>query len=161
VKYAATRPPNLLGLILCAGFITNPAGNWTFLAKALVRRAVLRISPPRWFLKHFVIGKNPPAHLETRFRQALAFSSPEVLVERLHAVMNCDEREDLACTEVPLMYIQAEADRLVSKKCFREIQRILPDAELVTISGAPHLVLQREPKRCAEAIVRFIREQAG
>jgi pimeloyl-ACP methyl ester carboxylesterase len=156
VKYAATRPANLVGLILCAGFITNPAGNWTLLARLLTRGLVLRISPPRWFLKRFVIGNNPPAALESSFRRAIGTPSADVLVERLRAVLNCDQRDGLVRTAVPLMYIQGECDGLVSEKSFREIQRIRPDAELVKISGSPHLVLQREPRKCAEAIVRFI-----
>jgi pimeloyl-ACP methyl ester carboxylesterase len=156
VKFAATRPPNLVGLILSAGFITNPAGNWTLLARLLTRRLVLRISPPGWFLKHFVIGNNSAAALGSSFRQALAAPSADVLVQRLRAVLNCDEREALAHTEVPLMYILGECDGLVSEKCFREIQRIRPNVELVSIPEAPHLVLQREPRKCADAIVRFI-----
>jgi pimeloyl-[acyl-carrier protein] methyl ester esterase len=156
VKYAATRPPNLSGVVLCAGFITNPAGNWTWLARLLVRRWVLSISPPSWFLKHFVIGNNPPSDLEADFRQALAVPGAEVLVKRLRAVLNCDERQALARTEIPLMYIQAENDRLVAQGNFREVQRIRTDAELVSIPAAPHLVLQREPRKCAEVIVQFI-----
>jgi pimeloyl-[acyl-carrier protein] methyl ester esterase len=158
VKYAAMRPSNLVGLILSAGFITNPAGNWTLLARLLTRRLVLRISPPRWFLKRFVIGKNSPAPLEASFRQALEVPSADVLVERLRAVLSCDEREDLARTQVPMMYIQGERDGLVPEECFREIARIRPDVQLVSIPGAPHLVLQREPKKCAEAIVRFVEQ---
>src|ERR1700719_1226395 len=30
---AATRPPNLAGLILCAGFVTNPIGSWALLPR--------------------------------------------------------------------------------------------------------------------------------
>jgi len=156
VKFAATRLSNLAGLVLCAGFIMNPAGNWTLLARVLTRRAVLRISPPRWFLEHFVFGDNASTALETSFREALRAADPGVLAARLRAVVNCDEREALARTEIPLMYIQAERDRLVPSKCFREIQRIRPDTLLVSVLGAPHLVLQREPRKCAEAVVQFI-----
>jgi pimeloyl-[acyl-carrier protein] methyl ester esterase len=156
VMFAATRPSNLVGLVLCAGFITNPAGNWTLLAKMLARRAVLRISPPHWFLEHFVMGKNPPPGLEVRFRESLRTVDATVLLERLRAVLSCDARDDLSRTEIPLMYIQAERDRLVPERCFREVQRVRPDVELVLIPDAPHLVLQREPRRCAEVIAQFI-----
>jgi pimeloyl-ACP methyl ester carboxylesterase len=156
--FAATRPPDLVGLILCAGFITNPAKNWTLLAKILARRAVLRISPPRWFLERFVLGNDPPATLEANFREALRAADAEVLAERLRAILDCDAREDLRRTEIPLMYIQAGRDRLVPTQCFAEIQRVRPNAQLVSIPGAPHLVLQREPRKCAQAIARFIEE---
>ena len=156
VKFAATRPPNLAGMVLCAGFITNPAGNWTLLARVLTRRVVLRISPPSWFLEHFVIGNSASAALEVSFREALRSADPGILARRLRAVVDCDEREAFARTEIPVMYIQAECDRLVPEKCFKEIQRIRPDTLLVSIPEAPHLVLQREPRKCADAVVQFI-----
>lgn len=158
---AGTQPSNLVGLVMCAGFITNPARNWTPLAKVLARSMVLRISPPRWFLQHFVTGINPPATLEANFREALRKVDAEVLAARLREILKCDTREELRRTEIPLMYIQAGRDRLVPPECFTEIQRVRPDAQLVSIPGAPHLVLQREPRKCAEAIVKFIRVSTG
>ena len=156
--FAATRPANLLGLVMCAGFVTNPAGNWTSLARVLARRAVLRIPPPRWFLHRFVMGNSPPASLESNFRKSLRAVDAEVLAKRLRAILNCDARDELSRMKIPLMYIQAERDHLVPPECFAEIQRIRPDAELVTIPGAPHLMLQREPRKCAEAVVKFLAE---
>jgi pimeloyl-[acyl-carrier protein] methyl ester esterase len=156
VMFAATRPPNLLGLILCAGFVTNPARNWTPLAKVLARSAVLRISPPRWFLQHFVMGNNPPVSLEANFRKALRSVDADVLAARLREILKCDAREELRRTKIPLLYIQAERDRLVSPESFEEIRRLRPDAELVSIPGAPHLVLQREPQKCADVLSLFI-----
>jgi len=59
-----------------------------------------------------------------------------------------------------MMYIQAESDRLVRAGCFSEVQRLRPDTVLASIPG-PHLVLQREPRKAAEAIVRFIHRLPG
>ncbi len=155
--FAATRPPNLLGLVMCAGFVTNPARSWTLLARVSARRTVLQIPPPHWFLQRFVMGNNLPAALEASFREALRTVDTEVLAARLRAILDCDAREELRRTEIPLLYIQAERDRLVPPECFAGIQRIRPDATLVSIPGAPHLVLQREPKKCAEVIVSFVK----
>ena len=154
--FAATRPPNLLGLVMCAGFVTNPARNWVLLARVLATRPVLRLPPPGWFLHQFVMGNNPPASLESNFRKSVRAVDAEVLAARLRAILDCDAREELGRTEIPLLYIQAERDRLVPPGCFAEIQRIRSDAKLVTIPGAPHLVLQREPQKCAEEIVSFV-----
>jgi pimeloyl-ACP methyl ester carboxylesterase len=154
--FAATHPPNLLGLLMCAGFVTNPARNWTILARMLARRAVLKIPPPSWFLHYFVMGNDPPVSLESNFRKSLQAVDAEVLAARLRAILDCDAREELRRTEIPLFYIQAECDRLVPPESFEEIQRIRPDAELVKIPDAPHLVLQREPRKCAEAVARFV-----
>ena len=102
------------------------------------------------------MGNNPPASLEANFRKSLREVNAEVLAARLRAILNCDAREELRRTKIPLLYIQAERDRLVPPESFEEIQRIRPDAALVKIPSAPHLVLQREPKKCAEAILNFM-----
>lgn len=156
-KLAATRPPNLAGLILSAGFITNPIGGWALVVKVLARPWLFRLTPPGFALEHFLVGASPPNALEAGVRQALRLVNPGVLAGRVRAVLDCDAREDLARTEIPMMYIQAESDRLVRAECFREVQRLRPDTVLASIPG-PHLVLQREPEKAAEAIVRFIHQ---
>ncbi len=159
-KLAATRPLNLAGLILCAGFITNPIGSWALLVRVLARPWLFELSPPGFALKHFLVGTSPPNALEDGVREALRLVNPGVLAGRVRAVLDCDAREDLARTEIPMMYIQAESDRLVRAGCFSEVQRLRPDTVLASIPG-PHLVLQREPRKAAEAIVRFIHRLPG
>jgi pimeloyl-[acyl-carrier protein] methyl ester esterase len=155
VKFAAAHPANLAGLVMCSGFIGNPVGNWSFLAGVLTNFPLFRFSPPSWALERFLIGTSPSDALEVRVRQAIRLVDPRILSRRIRAVLNCDVGADLSLTEIPLLYIQAEGDRLVSPKCFREIQRVRPDAVLARIP-APHLVIQREPRRSAQAIVRFM-----
>lgn len=159
-RFAATRPRNLVGLVMCAGFITSPVGSWSLLVRVLARPPLFHLSPLSWALEHFLIGTSPPSALETGFRQALRIVKPAVLAGRVRAVLECDAREDLARTQVPMMYIQAENDRLVHAECFREIQRFRPDTVLASIP-APHLIIQREPKKAAEIIVRFIHQLTG
>jgi pimeloyl-[acyl-carrier protein] methyl ester esterase len=160
VKLAATRPPSLAGLILCAGFITNPVGKWALLVRIVANPLVFRLSAPGFALEHFLVGPDPPAALEATVRQTLRLVNPEVLAGRLRVAVDCDVKEDLAKTKVPMMYIQAENDRLVRTGCFREVQRLRPDTVLASVPG-PHLLFQREPRKTAEAIVRFIHLVAG
>jgi pimeloyl-[acyl-carrier protein] methyl ester esterase len=160
VKLAATRPPNMAGLVLCAGFITNPARTWTLLARVLARPLLFRISLPGFVLKYFLMGAGPPDSLEAAVRQVLGVVNPRVLSDRIHAVLDCDAREDLRRTTIPVLYIQAEADRLVGTECFRDIQMIRPDIVLASVP-APHLVFQREPRKSAEAIMRFVHRLSG
>ena len=145
---------------MCAGFITNPVGGWSLLVRALARPLLFRLSPPRLVLEHFLIGTSPPSALVSGVRQALRLVNSGVLAGRVRAVLDCDAREDLARTEIPIVYIRAEGDRLVRAECFREIQRLRPHTMLASIS-APHLVLQREPQKAAEVIVRFIHQLPG
>jgi pimeloyl-[acyl-carrier protein] methyl ester esterase len=155
-KLAAERPPNLVGLIMCAGFIASPVGRWSVLVRALAQPWLFVISPPRWVLEYFLVGSRCPDALHGALREALRIVNPAVLAQRLRATLECDGRDDLARTEVPMLYIQAENDRLVRPERFSEIQRIRPNIVLAKVPG-PHLILQREPKKSAAAIVRFIR----
>ncbi len=110
---------------------------------------------PDLVLEHFLIGTSPSDGLNCAVRQALRLVSPEVLAERIRAVLDCDMREDLARTKIPVMYIQAEHDRLVRASCFEEVQRFRTDAVLVKLP-APHLVLQTEPRKAVNVMMRFI-----
>lgn len=157
--FAATRPPNLVGLVLCAGFLTNPVGGWSLPVKVLARPCLFRVSPPGLALEYFLLGASPPSGLEADVRDALRLVQPGVLAERVRAALECDAREHLARTEIPLMYIQAEGDRLVGARGLREVQRLRPDTVLVSIP-APHLAFQREPRKAAEVIMRFIHRLA-
>ncbi len=152
---AGKRPPNLAGLVMCAGFVSNPLGGWSKLVRALARPLLFRISQPRFALEHFLIGAGSPHLLETRVRRALRVVSPDVLARRVRAVLDCDAREELARTNVPIMYIQGRDDRLVGERCFREIRRLRPDTVLASVPG-PHLVFQMQPQETAKAIVEFI-----
>jgi len=156
LKLAATRLPNLTALIICAGFITSPIGRYSTLVRALARPVLFRLSSPGLVLEHLLMGNSPPSALKIRVHQTLRLVNPEVLARRVRAVLDCDARKDLAQIGIPMMYIQAQEDRLVPARCFSEIQRLRPDTVLASIS-APHLVFQREPQKGAETIMRFIR----
>ena len=155
VKLAATHPTNLAGLVICAGFITNPVSSWLLRVKALVRPSFFRIPPPGFVIDHFLIGANAPHELRDAVRHTLRCVSPEVMALRVGAVMACDAREQIVQVQVPTLYLQAKHDRLVKERCFEEIQRLKQDTILASIP-APHFVLQREPHKAVDVIVHFL-----
>jgi pimeloyl-[acyl-carrier protein] methyl ester esterase len=155
VRLAATNPVNLAGLVICAGFVTNPLDRWLRIVRVLVRPSLFRRSLPDSILDYFLIGSHPPRDLRDTVHRTLRSVSPEVMALRARAVMNCDAREYLAKVQVPILYLQAAHDRLVKDRCFAEIKRLKPDTVLASILG-PHLLLQREPHQGAEAIVKFL-----
>jgi len=71
--------------------------------------------------------------------------------------MDCDARDELVQVQVPTLYLQAKHDRLVKPRCFEEIQNLKGDAILVSIP-APHLILQREPRKAADLVAHFVQE---
>lgn len=155
VMLATKPPPNLAGLILCAGFVTSPLGRWSRMARLLVRPMLFRKPPPSLVHKYYSTGFSPPGDLEARVLDANRQVDPGVMAARVRSVLDCDARKELAEVEVPMLYIQGEDDHLVRAKCFEVIRRIRPDVKLARIA-APHLVLQREPKRAAEIIMGFV-----
>lgn len=155
LKYAASNPPNLAAVVICAGFARNPIGGWARLAKAVAQPWFFTLRAPRFFLEHFLTGENAPSALIQSLRQTLQRVRPEVLSGRVREVLTCDARKDLAQTMVPIMYVRASQDRLLSAACHEEILRIRPDIVFETVD-APHMILQREPQKVAALVAAFI-----
>ena len=157
LEYAASSPPNLTGLIICAGFVSKPIAVWSQLAKAVARPWFFRLRAPRCILEYFLVGRDAPRSLIQKLRQVLRFVSPAVLSGRLREALNCDARSALARTRVPLMYVQATQDKLLAESCINEMKRIKPDILFVQVDG-PHLLLQREPQKVANIVSTFVQE---
>jgi pimeloyl-ACP methyl ester carboxylesterase len=157
LKYAATNPSNLAAVIICAGFVLKPNAIWSRLVKAIATPWFFRLRPPRFVLEYFLIGESAPQDLIHTFRQTLQLVCPEVLSGRVGEVLQCDARSDLSRTRVPIMYVRASHDKLLSASCHREILRIRPDIFFATVD-APHLLLQREPQKVAKLVAAFINQ---
>jgi pimeloyl-[acyl-carrier protein] methyl ester esterase len=155
VKFAATHPSNLTGVILSAGFISNPVRSWGPLPKLLARPLFFRFRPPDFVHEYFTLGSRAPESLKLAVRQAVRSVNAEVLAKRARAVINCDARQEIRQVKVPLLYLQATEDRLVGRECLDEIKRLHPETISLCVC-APHLLLQREPRVAARAILQFL-----
>jgi pimeloyl-[acyl-carrier protein] methyl ester esterase len=155
IQYAAQNPPNLKGLILCAGFASSPvAGSKSAVAVAAVR-LFMRVTPPAAVIKMFLVGRRAPASLVEAVRAAVSSVRSEVLIARAQSIFACDVREELARIAMPILYLRAMQDRLVPARCMEEVLNIHPSAEVASIPGS-HLLLQREPKETAAAVASFL-----
>lgn len=155
VKFAATHPSNLIGIILTVGFISNPVRRWGPLPKLLARPLFFRFRPPDFLHEYFILDSRAPESLKLAVRRTVRSVSTEVLAKRARAVIYCDAREEIRQVEVPLLYLQALEDRLVGRECLDEIKRLHPETISISIR-APHLLLQREPRAAAQAITQFL-----
>jgi pimeloyl-[acyl-carrier protein] methyl ester esterase len=157
IEFAATNPPNLKGLILCAGFASSPlTGPRSFLA-LLLAPLLFRMRIPPAAMNHFLIGPNTPESLQVAVRAAISSVKPGVMIRRLRDVLRCDMLQALSQVSAPLLYVQATSDKLVPRSCLAEIRSIRPDVRVAQIVG-PHLILQREPKQSADVVAKFIHE---
>jgi len=155
IQYAATNPPNLRGLILCAGFATSPLRGCRRSFVSLIAPLAFRLPLPRIAASRFLVGMDAPESLHAAVRSAIHAVRPAVLAARLRQVLATDGRLALGNVSVPILYIQAEQDRLVGRFCLEEIERIKPQIEVAKIEG-PHLILQREPRKSADIVASFM-----
>jgi pimeloyl-ACP methyl ester carboxylesterase len=157
IQYAATNPPNLKGLVICAGFVTSPVRGWQRYVASFLASVMFWIPLPALAAKLFLAGPNASPSLLAAVRSAVSSVQPKVLSARVRAILACDARAELSQIDVPILYIQAAQDRLVGASCLAEIQKIKSLASVTTIAG-PHLLLQREPRRTADVVARFLQQ---
>jgi pimeloyl-[acyl-carrier protein] methyl ester esterase len=157
IQFAATNPPNLKGVILCAGFAASPVPGLRRVICSVLAPVLAGITPPDFAARFLLVGSNAPGKLVAAVRSAISSVPSKILAARVRAVLTCDVRAQLDQVAAPVLYLQATQDRLVDPSCLEVIRRILPRTEVAAIAG-PHLILQREPEQSAQIIMRFIQQ---
>jgi pimeloyl-[acyl-carrier protein] methyl ester esterase len=160
IQFAATNPPNLRGLILCAGFATSPIRGGRKSLASLIAPLAFRLPLSKFAMSHFLVGRHAPESLHAAVHAAIRAVKPAVLAARLRQVLAVDARAALNKVSVPILSIQAQQDRLVGESSLAEMLAIKPQIQVARIAG-PHLILQREPQQSAEAVAIFIRQLAS
>lgn len=89
-------------------------------------------------------------------REALQDTGPEVLLGDFLACDQFDVLDDLGDIEVPVLVVSGTADRLTPTKYARFLAQHIPDARLVTIEGAGHMVMLERSEEVAEAVSEFV-----
>lgn len=156
IKYAASKPERLEGLVLCAGFASSPIRGWRRFLGWLLAPIVFHIPLPNLAAKLWLVGPDAPPSLLRSVRTAVSSVKPKVLAARLRDVFACEVRPEMGRVTVPVLYLQAKQDRLVSGACLAELRRIKPQMTVAVLEG-PHLLLQREPYKAAETVAVFVR----
>ncbi|MEM4989183.1 alpha/beta hydrolase [Collimonas sp. H4R21] len=154
VSLAASRPPGLVGLILCCTFVRNPHPAFTGL-HSCVGSLPVKLAPLA-VLNWFLLGRYSTQHLRSALAAALAPVSSLALRTRLKAVLSADVTTEFKSIEVPILYLQAEHDRVVPPSATRQVMLAQPATRLVKIAG-PHFLLQAFPSQAAQTIAAFMR----
>jgi pimeloyl-[acyl-carrier protein] methyl ester esterase len=156
IRWAASAPYNLRGVVLCAGFVSSPLKGLRRLVALSFGRILFRLSPPSFVLRWLLIGRCADSSLLAAIREALSEVKPDVLATRLRSVLNCDERMSLRRLQAPLLFIRPRQDRLIPDWSYEEIRASNPVVEVVEVNG-PHLILQTSPMETAKIVSDFVR----
>lgn len=151
---AAQKPPELIGVVLVATFLTFPN---LAVGKYLPWRLAFRFARSLFSVRQvFTSGKH--ARIIDAISSELQHSTPEVLAHRIHSVATVNATEALKACSVPLAYIQGTQDFVVLGRNLRQIQAHKPDVHVEQLP-AQHFLLQSHPEQAWNAISRFISNQ--
>ncbi len=155
VMMAAQRPAGLLGVVLCASFLTPPGGALARMLAPFARLAMQFLPPPpRFAIAVGLLGAGATAESVNAVRGAIGRVDGAVLADRFTQVMGVDVTAEAARVVVPVLYLHAKRDRLVAADSLAVVCQSFSQLEAVQLDG-PHLLLQRHPAEAADAIVAF------
>ena len=152
---AAKSPKNLVGVVLCASFVTNPRPLLSSLFFPKLFRFFLSKTPPTWIIRSYLTGPDSSPELVKATISTIKSVSPDVLAARLAMVMSVDVSRSLENCSAPLLYICANQDKLVPSKALAFIQDTKPDISVSRIDG-PHFIAQTQPGKVWQEISRFV-----
>ena len=155
ISIASSAPAGLIGLILCCTFASNPLPLLRPI-KNLIH--FLPISNKlTMFVAPFLMGEFSTKSLRKILAQTLGKVSSRTLRRRMHAVFDIDVSKKLEKIQIPILYIQAEDDRIVPVSALKKICEYAKKLKIVKLR-APHLLLQTVPLEAATAVKIFIQE---
>ena len=128
-----------------------PGGILDFWARLALSKAM------RAPMERMLLGSSPAPQLAALLQASLAKVSASVIAHRMKEVRDVNVLDRVSELRMPVMYLQAQQDRLVPRAAAADILRRLPSTHVVKLDG-PHGLLQASPDASARAIVRFCRD---
>jgi pimeloyl-ACP methyl ester carboxylesterase len=89
-------------------------------------------------------------------REALEEAGPDVLLGDFRACDSFDVMDRLGEIEIPVLVVCGTADALTPVKYARFLAEHIPDAWLVTVEGAGHMVMLERPREVGQAVRQFV-----
>jgi pimeloyl-ACP methyl ester carboxylesterase len=155
IRLASRCLQNLQAVVLVCTFATLPgrrAPAWFRKLAAAIPfwRVPARIGAP------VLLGELHSPALRRKLLAAVARVLPAVWRMRLGSVLDVDVTAELEKIRVPILYLRAEADRVVPAAAAAAIANRARRTQIVAIEG-PHALLQCRPSQCAAALKLFAR----
>lgn len=153
ISIAASSPPGLLGLVLCCSFARNPVPMLAFLRPFVGVFPLSSVS--LGLLCFFMLGHFSSSALIGALARSLASVASPVLRARTRAVLSVDVSTSLARVRVPVLYLRASEDRVVSDSSSKLIASLAPQTKVIEFT-APHFLLQVSPSLVAAQVAEFM-----
>lgn len=119
-------------------------------ANAYARAQTLSVLPPEW------IAANPQAADEQEQRAAASFRNPDVLAQRIDAVLSFDRTADLGRLSCPTLVAHCAGDLVVPSHMSVDLARRIPNARLLALSGGGHFAPVIKAEALSEGVLTFI-----
>jgi len=141
------------GVIFIASFLSSPKKYLLSIARLLPIKSLTSAPLSRIAHKLLFLGQEASNELLTKFEEVVKSIPNSVLKNRLGIM----QRQELPITtfDLPVAYIRALSDRLISDKKGREFSQIFTNIKHIEIEG-PHFILQAKPKESASLIEKLI-----
>ena len=153
IRIAAQRSTRLRALVLVCTFAKmrekpGPAIFRWLLCRLPFWRMPARLGAPA------LLGDGDTAALRDKLLSAVSVVRPDVWRTRMHSILSVDVTTQLRSARVPILYLQANADRIVPARATAFVSEAQPSVEVVAIAG-PHALLQTRAEACALALRSF------
>lgn len=77
---------------------------------------LFKIPIPEFFIRKFLVGKDASNELVRQCRRVIQTANPETLAARFRSVLQVNVSQELLNGAVPMLYLCAKADKIVSRK---------------------------------------------
>jgi len=145
------------GVIMVVSFLTPPNKLILTLSKLLPVKLFAAIPMATMAHRLLFLGDDASPQLIEQFTKVIQGLPKKLLQQRIEAISSLKLPKQKI--DMPLVYIQAEQDKLISSEKFREIEKCFSGASLCRING-PHFLMQTKPEEVAgvveEAVQKFI-----
>ncbi len=119
-------------------------------ALAYARAQTLGVLPPEW------IAANPQATDEQEQRAAASFRNPQVVAQRIDALLAFDRSADLGRIQCPTLVVHCEGDQVVPPHMSTGLARLLPGASQLALCGGGHFAPVITAEAFTNGVLAFV-----
>jgi pimeloyl-ACP methyl ester carboxylesterase len=155
----AQRPDQIGPSVLCATFARSPLATLTRMANYVPAQMFSIGALNEFYLDVYQIDDEDSSETQPLPLNITEQLDGALLKHRISVLSRIDVSALLPNIEIPILYLHALKDRIVSEIDAQMMQEYLPDINRIDID-APHLLLQTRPQKCAELILKHVQSHA-